>query len=409
MTILPACRKQSGYDILKPVEGTPFPNSLRANVQIYDQRVSEIRGLSLQTPPGRRLVSQKNLDLIVQQSFIFRDISDEKRFSQMLTALGLLPPSVDFFDLMNSLEGKALLGYFYPSTNQIFIVQRGPSFTQAEEQVYVHEYLHALQDANALLPDLLRPYGADADASRAVLALIEGDAMLTEGLYMQRFLPGDAIAVAPNSDLAPLLAEAPPVLRALERFVYVDGLAFVTELHRRGGWEAVNRAYQDRPVSSEQVLHIEKYLARESPVALRPPSILLSRVDAWRVASGGVFGELLYRTLLEIHIGRDAASQAAAGWGTDSYVHMKATGGETGEAVALVANWDTQNDAREFFEAYRESLRAQGASPESSGSDVRAAAGGRYHYIGIRDRRTTIIVADSQTSADHFIHGPWNP
>ena len=45
---------------------------------------------------------------------------------------------------------------------------------------------------------------------------------------------------------------------------YIYGTLFVHALRRRGGWDAVNRAWDDPPTTSEQILHVDKWLAHEA-------------------------------------------------------------------------------------------------------------------------------------------------
>ena len=62
------------------------------------------------------------------------------------------------------------------------------------------------------------------------------------------------------------LERMPAILRETLLFPYQPGLIFVNGIWARGGWEAIDRAYARLPDSTEQVLHPEKYEAREMPV-----------------------------------------------------------------------------------------------------------------------------------------------
>ena len=71
----------------------------------------------------------------------------------------------------------------------------------------------------------------------------------------------------------------------------------------------------------------------------------------WKKSDADVNGEFGYLVALAEFIPPRAARTAAAGWGGDGYVlyENKSTG-----AVLLeqFTTWDSENDAREFFEAY---------------------------------------------------------
>ena len=56
-----------------------------------------------------------------------------------------------------------------------------------------------------------------------------------------------------------LMRRIPPLLRRQLESPYLDGFAFVNALRGRGDWAAVDAAWEDRPRSTEQVLHPDLY------------------------------------------------------------------------------------------------------------------------------------------------------
>ena len=111
-------------------------------------------------------------------------------------------------------------------------------------------------------------------------------------------------------------------------------------------------AYKNLPKSTEQILHNEKYAAGEAPqkVTLRDISASLGR--GWKMADNDVQGEWGYYLLLDqILQSPDVSKKASAGWGGDRYALF--TGPNPADVlVAQKAVWDTEQDAREFFDAY---------------------------------------------------------
>ena len=69
------------------------------------------------------------------------------------------------------------------------------------------------------------------------------------------------------------LDDAPAILRVTLVAPYLRGLQFVAAVQGRGGWPAVNNAHRRPPVSSEQVLHPEKYFAREPGETIEIPEL----------------------------------------------------------------------------------------------------------------------------------------
>ena len=154
-------------------------------------------------------------------------------------------------------------------------------------------------------------------------------------------------------------ATTPRVLQAALVAPYVDGFAFVQELRRRGGWAAVDAAWQELPASTEQLLHLDKYLARE-PVAEVPIPPLDALGSGWAVDDQDVLGEQGLRLALEQWTHRADAHEAASGWGGDRYVvaqraelagggdeAARANPGRAEHAVGWLMRFDTVADAQE--------------------------------------------------------------
>ena len=114
----------------------------------------------------------------------------------------------------------------------------------------------------------------------------------------------------------------------------------------------VSKAFTRLPLSSEQILHPEKYFSYERPVkiVLRDLRNLLG--PAWKEIDSDVNGEWSYYLILDQFLNAPAESKrAAAGWAGDRYEVFQ--GNKPGDVcIAQLAVWDTENDAKEFFDAY---------------------------------------------------------
>ena len=293
-------------------------------------------------------------------------------------ALGLLDTEEDLQSMFAGVLGEQVIGYYDPETGRLVIredVMRsltgdlGSEQTQEARLVLVHEIVHALQDQRL---DLGKSYKLErtADADNAFRAVVEGDAtlaMLAHALRQQGIPLSAATAgiqqMGGYLDLDALvrgekLDEAPAILRVTLVAPYLRGLQLIAAVQGRGGWPAVNNAHRRPPVSSEQVLHPEKYLAREpaETVAVRDtPQVLAAGFE--RVADD-TLGELE----IGVYLSRNGTNdEAAAGWGGDQVV-VYARNGET--AVVWWTTWDTEEDAEEAFRAARR------VSPEAATARV---------------------------------------
>lgn len=248
----------------------------------------------------------------------------------------------------------------------------GPPFTDDERSTLVHEIGHALQHARA--PDLFGEEAAlTTDLDLAVRALLEGDAVLLEAAYaLERagaspaiaFEPYFAHALAltfdPERTALPEDADLVPFAQACFDFPYFIGPGFVARLGAEGrGFEGVTAALADPPLSTEQILHPEKYRGprRDDPTELVLPDLAdLFGPDA-EAAVGDVLGEFGWSVLLEGRSStapttkelRSAARAAAAGWDGDVCELIIRPGRPDG--LAVLSTWDTPADAAEFAAA----------------------------------------------------------
>ena len=153
----------------------------------------------------------------------------------------------------------------------------------AQKPVMAHELTHALQDQHFNLQRLSKwPHG-DSDAELAAHALVEGDATLA--MTRIRLAHPDLMAalMASASGASDQITRAPRSLREGLTFPFDQGLMWVTQLQQRGGWAAVSAAFAKMPLSSEQILHLEKYDSYEAPIKVTIPR----SKDCWAAAGRG--------------------------------------------------------------------------------------------------------------------------
>src|SRR6185503_12973069 len=144
-------------------------------------------------------------------------------------------------------------------------------------------------------------------------------------------------------------APGPRYLREELRFPYVEGGLFVEHLFRHGGWRAVDAAYRRPPVSTEQILHPERYPG-DAPLSLRIATQIAPGPRARRIYDD-VLGERGIRAMLRQQglPERDAAD-VAAGWDGDRACVWDDEGRLS---LAWTTAWDTPADARAFADRYR--------------------------------------------------------
>jgi uncharacterized membrane protein len=296
---------------------------------------------------------------------------------RLLVAFDLLPEGTGLRSLRARVLQDNVAGFYddRPGVKRLYAVSDDSSFTPMNQIVLAHELRHAQQDQYEDLHARLSDDVGDFDDRRvAWVSLLEGDATLV----MERFLrlrlgvlgegrdetagDDDALALAGTGALD--LPGAPPVVRDHLIQPYLAGLRLARAIWARGGGAAMREAWHAPPESTEQVLHPEKYFAREAP-RWTPPRLVPP--EGARLLSEGVLGELLLRTLV------DGDEEAAAGWGGDGW-RLWDVGART--VLAWRSEWDRTEDAREFHRALAARFaRHRGGSEVRRGWEVYAAPG----------------------------------
>lgn len=200
---------------------------------------------------------------------------------------------------------------------------------------------------------------------------------------------------------SPVYDNAPAFLQEDFLFPYVYGQGFVEYLYDIGGWDAINAAYSNLPVSTEQILHPERY---PNDVPNNPDHPDLSPIlgDQWRELDSGVMGE--WYTYLILAHGRDPnarlddteAQIASDGWEGDIYIVYY---NDDEEAVLVIMHtvWESDNDARQFFDAFRQHSTARFGTPLTSDSNqVNWSHVEGFSEIFIEGQSTTWIFAPDE-------------
>jgi hypothetical protein len=282
---------------------------------------------------------------------------------QILKRLGLIAAAADYTKLWATAAAAAPVATYDPGAQRLLV----PDFLSLAEQrpAIVHEIAHAVADQRFDIRQFLNPptLPLAGDATRARLALVEGDATLTALEVIDpsgAFLRPTAFAALTDRLRAAAGEGRPPWLAALGRFVHVDGLLFVANVRARQPWSAVDAVWRDPPASSEQVLHREKYDACEAPIAV-PETVFPALPGFDRPRASDVLGELVARAWLATALTPEIAARAAAGWGGDRAAlyaaapEVRPDGGvsslASSEALAWLTIWDDGGEADDFARA----------------------------------------------------------
>jgi len=287
------------------------------------KRVSQRRGLAAtKTVPGitlERVALLARLRAHVDKEVPKQAILDE---GAMDSLLGLVPQKFDYENAMYSLLEAQLAGYYEPEGGVMLLAADLDGLMA--EGTLAHELTHALQDQHYDLKGLMKYQSGHSDATLALQCLAEGDAtsamfdVMAPGVILS--LPDEMFVrqVKDAMDEGPG-ADAPRAMKEGLAAPYVDGVVFVHGLRRAGGWPAVDAAWQNRPQTTEQILHADKFASREPALAVdAPPTASLGA--EFTTADADTYGELPLRIMYGEWMTDTDAADAAGHWGGDRAV-----------------------------------------------------------------------------------------
>jgi hypothetical protein len=378
-------------------------------------RTAVLRGLAPAAEVPRSFLTRQELQARVDEQ-LGRDgtAAALTQAARLYVALGLLEAGDDLAGLMGQFRGQEIEGSYDPRTGQIYVVANGGRLGPMERIIAAHEYTHALQYQHLDVRRLRTEAAADDDRTLALSALLEGDATWMMGRYALAELTReelDSVLLAAIAQQAQTVGQRLPlVLRESARFPYVEGVQFLQAVVGREALlgddygAAVNHLFANPPQSTAEILHPERYLRGQGPlaVALGEPAARLG--SGWQELERGVLGELVHRFLVQQSLPRpdlsayaeaddcdeddDAcdddwadyavlspvsrAQRAAEGWAGDSYALL---GDEQGQTAVLVrTRWDDAAEAAEWIEAYSDTAAARYGPARASGTAAAPAA-----------------------------------
>ena len=267
-------------DALPPATTAPEPVDAIDQAEL-DAVVADLQAVVEQE---RGLVFREGIDieLLDDENYIERsradfeadlaeDPEDLANSAAALGALGLWPEGVDPVEVLGEYLSVGSLGYYDPETGEMVV--RGAADTPNLRITLVHELTHALDDQHF---DLDRPELDDRpdEAGFAFSALVEGNASRVEAAYTASLTDeerADAEAEQQGYIDGIDISGFPPILLAQQQFVYRTGADFVQALYDEGGNAAVDRALEDPPTTTEQILEPEDWPDRDAVVEVPAP------------------------------------------------------------------------------------------------------------------------------------------
>ena len=393
-------------------EPTPTATYVVAPADINKDKIRDITGfveqwreLSLPEPLPIEFLTRRQLrEQWPEQAYDKAALEAVQTQQEFYRALGLIQPGVDLVEAALDTQTDIILGYYAPKEKVMYIIAESVNMFAEEEMTFAHEYVHALQDNYFDLNNFL-PKDQSADAQLAARSLPEGDARLVEDLFTYQNISREQLNYTVYRYLfqqKPSLEGVSPALGVFTYFPYNAGEYFVLSLYIQGNftWERVNQAYRHPPISTEQVMHPEKYLADERPATISLPNLAPALGNPWHELDRDVLGEAGFLVWLVDRLDEQGASDGAAGWDGDGYTLWIDGAGR--RLLAELSQWDTEADAIELFEAFTAymNLRQAGSSGDEAGGARWWEDEAGLTLLSRQGRQILIIVAPDQVTLD---------
>jgi hypothetical protein len=360
---------------------------------IYDaveSQVVAIRGLQPKKAVDRQLIDRSQLRTMLTQEF---DQDTPPAYvaatERLYKSLGLIPADASLRTISLDLLSGGVAAFYRHDQGKLYVVSTTGQPGPVERFYFSHEYDHALQDQNSTIFKDFDKVLDQSDQLLARQAIYEGDATLLMSQWAAANLNQSELLELLKATADPTaqeaIAKAPAILRDTLTFPYTTGLAYVQNVQSAGGWPAVNAYFTKMPTSTEQILHPEKYLAGEAPIAVTIPADLATQLGSgWSVPLKDTFGELQIGIWLRADGVADAdAKAAAAGWGGDRLAVMDGPNGTW--AMAMHTVWDTTTDATQFEKAATTALAKAAGSAQ-----VLPGSGGTTRWVVVASDPATL-------------------
>ena len=341
--------------------------------------VEKIRGLRFTAPVNTVEIDRKDLPTHLRRQFEKSLPYSVQDWGDVLRALRLIDEKDTDEKIVSSLLDlyqSQVLAYYDPPSKTFYTIRQLPEALQSlpmsgalDAGVHVHELTHALQDQHFHIGERDFALRDDADANLAYHALIEGEASLVMLAYMieqsggsfDEMIKSDLVAGALSAAATQTLpGGGPRYFTEMLKFPYLDGLKFVIEAYRRGGWKEFDKIYADPPRSTREILHPDAYFVHRFNAA---PFNDKPAIPVPHLLSVEHLGEFHWRLI----------AGNGDGWKADRVTIAQNAFCET--TVLAETQWDTAAQAQRFYDDYTRTLDDVGYRGRIDGTRVRVAYG----------------------------------
>lgn len=356
-----------------PAQGAPGSNAdfLKAADEVLAQ-MSELLDLPVKESLKKTLRSKQEIrEYLIREDKEDKDDAERDADTKTLEAFGLIPKGFPLDSFMLDVLTDQIAGLYDPKAREFYIADWIP--LDEQKAVMAHELTHALEDQSFHIDPWIKAARPNDDAELARESVSEGSAMaamvdytLRDQKMGVRDLPDVTLLIRSGAvsemDKDPNLSKAPPYLRDDLLFPYLAGTTFSQQfLKAHTGWSDLKILFDNPPVSTQQIMHPDMYLAGVVPEKVTFPQWKGIVPSDWKLLEENVLGEFNLDEVLKQYLGQQRADQLAAAWRGDRYVSFEDQKTKNVPLVVLLA-LDNVEDAARFAGQYSEALEKKYAN-----------------------------------------------
>ncbi len=275
-------------------------------IATVEHQVETVRGLRYTSHVDVKAITQAQMDRRLTKNFDKTyPVDFYERRSQVWGTIGVIPAGASIRDALLAFQTGQVVGFYNPANKQL-VYLGDTDLSLTERFILAHELTHAIDDQHFGLGRLDSIAAkCDDEAFTAGLGAIEGSAQFFATQVILRF-PSDA-PVGGGGD-GGSLAGVPPFISDLQLWPYDAGMAFIKALDDRGGTALVDKALTTFPVSSEQIIHPERWPG-DTPQPVDVPNLGPALGTDWRDLDVMTVGEAWLQLMLELRLDKGVAER----------------------------------------------------------------------------------------------------
>lgn len=377
---------------------------LKEKIPEIKREVASIRGWNPDSLSDLdiRFIQRSELREIIREK-VEKEYSDEliEKEGLIFKLLNLIPDEIDYREVViNNSDAVLIAGLYDPEEKIVYV---GDYLEPAlAELVLAHELVHAFQDYEFDLSQLMDSVKKDHDRRFALQSLIEGEAIAVQLEYL---LKKDKESFKDLEDIRDLI-EASIIQDAslsgsnLFYNVYGYGAIFIQNWIKERGWPRIRDLYQGPLLSSKDIIFPWLYGFRQRALQVNPKLLTQSSVgdiflgNEWEAIYSTRLGAKLILMSLSSLLDFDLSERIAAAWEDDSLTIYRNQ--EDSRLIIFLSRWISSDGAESYLSSFGRWLKKKGYLPEGQASSAGFWVDSDKNLVNFKQEGDLVLVAWAQ-------------